>query len=57
VLCCFVQHGAFPVEVTTAKLQEFFGPILMKNIKISNAHAFGNTGPISKIPILLSSEA
>jgi len=29
----------------------------MKNIKISNAHNFGNTGPISKIPTLLGSEA
>jgi len=45
------------VEVTTAKLQEFFGPILLKNIKISNAHNFENTGPILKIPTLLSSEA
>jgi len=42
------------VEVPTAKLQEFFGPILSKNIKISNAHNFGSTGPISKIPTLLS---
>jgi len=30
---------------------------LQENIKISNAHNFGNTGPISKIPTLLSSEA
>jgi len=44
-------------EVPTAKLQEFFGPILSKNIKISNAHNFGKTGPILKIPTLLSSEA
>jgi len=45
------------VEVPTAKLQDFFGPILSKNINISNAHNFGNTGLISKIPTLLSSEA
>jgi len=37
--------------------KNFFGPILLKNIKISNAHDFGTTGPISKIPTLLSSEA
>ena len=34
------------VEVLKAKRQEFFGPILLKNIKISYAHNFGNTGPI-----------
>jgi len=45
------------IEVLTAKLQEFFGPILLKNIKISNVHNFGNTGPILKIPTWLSSEA
>ena len=45
------------VEVRTPKFQEIFCPILLKNIKISNAHNFGNTGPISKIPTLLSSEA
>ena len=45
------------VEVPTAKLQEFFGPIILKNIEISNAHNFRNTDPISKIPTLLSSEA
>jgi len=45
------------VEVPTAKLQEFFGPILLKNIKISNVHDFGNAVPILKIPTLLSSEA
>jgi len=44
------------VEVPTPKLQEIFRPILLKNIKISNDHNFGNTGPISKIPTLLSSE-
>jgi len=41
----------------TAKIQELFGPILLKHIKISDAHNFRNTGPISKIPALLSSEA
>ena len=40
------------VEVPTAKLQEFFGLIPLKHIKISNADNFGNTGPISKIPTL-----
>jgi len=45
------------VEVPTAKLQKFFGSILLKNIKISNAHNFRNTGPIKKISTLLSSEA
>ena len=45
------------VEVPTAKLKEFFGPIISKNIKIPNTHNFGNTGPILKIPTLLSSEA
>jgi len=36
---------------------EIFCPILLKNIKISNVYNFGNTGPITKIPTLLSSEA
>jgi len=45
------------IEVPAAKLQEFFGPILSKNIKFSNAHKCGNTGPILKIPTSLSSEA
>jgi len=44
-------------SVPTAKLQEIFGPILLKKIKISNAHNFGNTCPIKEIPTLLSSEA
>jgi len=35
---------------------KFFGLILLKNINILNARNFGNTGPISKIPMLLSSE-
>jgi len=37
------------VEVPTAKLQEVFGPILLKNIKISNAHNFGNTGLVIQV--------
>jgi len=45
------------VEVPTAKLHKFCGPILLKNPKTSNAHSFGNTCLISKIPTLLSSEA
>jgi len=36
---------------------EIFCPILLKNIKILNVYNFGNTGPITKIPTLLSSEA
>jgi len=35
---------------------KIFGPIFLKKIKISNAHNFGNTGPILKIPMLLSSD-
>jgi len=35
------------------KFQTFFGPLFLKNIKISIAHNFGNTGPVKKIPTLL----
>ena len=45
------------ITVSTAKVHEFFGPILSKNPKISNVHNFGNTGLIFLIPTLLSSEA
>ena len=42
---------------SNSKTPRIFGPLLLKNIKISNAHNFGNTGPISKIPTLLRLEA
>jgi len=69
-LCCFVQHEAF--HLTAKYWMKIFRDkrvtlswssnsktlrILLKNIKISDAHNFGNTGPILKIPTLLSSEA
>ena len=53
----FRDKGVIINWSSNSKTPRIFHPILSKNIKISNAHNFGNTGPIVKIPTLLSSEA
>jgi len=52
----FRDKGVTMTSSFNSKAPSNFWSNLLKSIKISNAGNFGNTGPISKIPTLLSSE-